>query len=111
MPVITQAIDSRDGVFIGGKCLRYKHNTLKTMTTSTTSFFNESIDQELDLDGLSSVTGGGAGLAILGGIAGGLALAGGIAAVGIGIASVGVDVLKGDDIGTAAGDMIDKATK
>ena len=105
--VLTQAIDSRDGVFIGGKCLRYKHNTLKTMTTSTTSFVNESIDQELDLDGLSSVTGGGAGLAILGG----LALAGGIAAVGIGIASVGVDVLKGDDIGTAGGDMIDKATK
>ena len=94
-------------MFIGGKHLRHTHNTLKTMTTSTTSFFNESIDQELDLDGLSSVTGGGAGLAVLGA----LGLAGGIAAVGIGIASVGVDLLKGDDIGTAAGDMIDKATK
>ena len=44
----------------------------------TTSFYNESIDQELDLDGLSSVTGGGAGLAVLGA----LALAGGVAAVG-----------------------------
>ena len=107
MPIITSTIDSRDGVFIGGKHLRYKHNTLKTMTTSTTSFFNESIDQELDLDGLSSVTGGGAGLAVLGA----LALAGGIAAAGIGVASVGVDLANGDDIGTAAGDMIDKVMK
>ena len=108
MPVITSAIDSRDGVFIGGKHLRYTHNTLKTMNTSTTSFINESIDQELDLDGLSSVTGGmmGAGAAVL--LT--LGIAGGVAAVGIGIASVGVDVLKGDDIGTAAGDLIDKAT-
>jgi hypothetical protein len=39
MPVITHAIDSRDGVFTGGKHL---HNTFKPMTTSTTSFFNES---------------------------------------------------------------------
>ncbi len=73
------------------------------MTTSTTSFFNESIDQELDLDGLSSVTGGGAGLAVLGA----LGLAGGIAAVGIGIASVGVDLLNGDDLGTGLNEVID----
>ncbi len=72
------------------------------MTTSTTSFFNESIDQELDLDGLSSVTGGGAGLAVLGA----LGLAGGIAAVGIGIASVGVDLLNGDDLGTGLNEVI-----
>ena len=87
-------------MFIGGKHLRYTHNILKTMTTS---FINESIDQELDLDGLSSVTGGGAGLAVLGA----LGLAGGIAAVGTGIASVGVDLLNGDDLGTGLNEVID----
>ena len=46
-------------MFIGGKHLRYKHNTLKTMTTSTTSFFNESIDQEIDLASLSQMQGAG----------------------------------------------------
>ena len=73
----------------------------------TTSFYNESIDQELDLDGLSSVTGGGAGLAVLGA----LALAGGVAAAGIGVASLAVDVANGDELGTHAGDLIDKAMK
>ena len=56
MQSINQAIDSGDGVFIGGKHLRYKNNTPKTMTTS---FSNESIDQELQIIDLSMVCGGG----------------------------------------------------
>ena len=79
------------------------------MTTSTTSFFNESIDQELDLDGLSSVTGGmGPGPAILLtlGIAGGVA-AGGVAAGGVVAATLLGDVLKGDELGTGLGEVID----
>ena len=74
------------------------------MTTSTTSFVNESIDQELDLDGLSSVTGGmgpgGAVLLTLG-------LAGGIAAGGVVAATLLGDVLNGDDLGTGLGEVID----
>ena len=77
----------------------------------TTSFYNESIDQELDLDGLSAVNGGfgGLGLAAATGIATALAIGGTVAAVGIGVASLAVDVANGDDLGTTAGDMIDKA--
>ena len=56
MQGITQAIDSGDGVFIGGKHLHYN---FKPMTTSTTSFFNESIDQEIDLASLSQMQGAG----------------------------------------------------
>ena len=55
MQGITQAIDSRDGVFIGGQHLRYTHNTLTTMTTS---FINESIDQELSIEELGQASGG-----------------------------------------------------
>ncbi len=44
MPVITQAIDSRDGVFIGGKHL---HHTFKPMTNN-----------ELTLDQLTAISGG-----------------------------------------------------
>ena len=74
----------------------------------TTFFFNESIDQELDLDGLSSVNGGmSPGLAV----AATLGLAGGIAVAGIGAASLIVDVANGDDLGTAAGEMIDKLSE
>ena len=47
MQVITSAIDSRDGVFIGGKHLRYIHKPLKTMTNN-----------ELTLIELSTVSGG-----------------------------------------------------
>ena len=42
-------------MFIGGKYLRYTHNTLKTMTTS---FINESIDQELSIEQLEQAAGG-----------------------------------------------------
>ena len=70
----------------------------------TTSFFNESIDQELDLDGLSSVSGGmGPGLAVLGA----LALAGGVGTVGVVGATVIKDILNGDDLGTGLGEVID----
>ena len=55
MQDITQAIDSRDGVFIGGRNLRYIQNTLKTMTTS---FINEITDQELQLVDLQDMNGG-----------------------------------------------------
>jgi hypothetical protein len=44
IPVITHAIDSRDGVFIGGKHL---HNTFKPMTNN-----------ELTLDQLQTISGG-----------------------------------------------------
>ena len=44
MPVITCALDSRDGVFIGGKHL---HNTFKPMTNN-----------ELTLDQLTAISGG-----------------------------------------------------
>ena len=44
MPVITQAIDSRDGVFIGGKHL---HHNFKPMTNN-----------ELTLDQLTAISGG-----------------------------------------------------
>ena len=44
MPIITSAVDSRDGVFIGGKHL---HNTIKPMTNN-----------ELTLDQLSEISGG-----------------------------------------------------
>ena len=44
MQGITQAIDSRDGVFIGGKHL---HNTIKPMTNN-----------ELTLDQLTAISGG-----------------------------------------------------
>ena len=55
MQGITQAIDSRDGVFIGGTNLRHTKNTLKTMSTS---FYNESIDQELSIKELGQAAGG-----------------------------------------------------
>ena len=63
MLVIPQVIDSRDVVFIGGQHLRYTHNTLTTMTTS---FINESIDQELSIEELGQANGGSAavGLAV-----------------------------------------------
>ena len=47
MQGITQAIDSRDGVFIGGKHLRHTHNTLKTMNNT-----------ELTLNQLTAISGG-----------------------------------------------------
>ena len=88
-------------MFIGGKHLRYTHNILKTMTTF---FINEAIDQELDLDGLSSVTGGmGPGPAIL--LA--LGIAGGVADGGVLAATLLGDVLKGDELGTGFGEVID----
>ena len=84
MQVNTSAINSRDGVFIGGKYLRYIHNTLKTMTTSTTSFLNESIDQELTIEELGQAQGGF--LQILLGIAAAKVIAGTVATGGILIA-------------------------
>ena len=48
-------LGAKDGVFIGGKHLRYTHNTLKTMTNS---FFSDQVDQELSLDDMKSVNGG-----------------------------------------------------
>ena len=53
MPVITSAIDSGDGVFIGGKHL---HNTFKPMTNS--AFISENVDQELSLTDLQTANGG-----------------------------------------------------
>ncbi len=64
MQVITSAIDSGDGVFIGGRNLRYMHNTLKTMTTS---FINEITDQELQLVDLQDMNGGFLGILLLSG--------------------------------------------
>ena len=91
MVVITQAIDSGDGVFIGGQHLRYTHNTLTTMTTS---FINESIDQELSIEELGQANGGlgpiGVILAVkLGGAA--------VAAVGAGIAYGVSKLVDGND--------------
>ena len=90
MVVITSAIDSRDGVFIGGKHPRYTHNTLKTMTTS---FFSDQIDQELSLDDMKSVNGGLIGLPF--------------AAAGILIATTVKDIAEGEELGTSLGEVID----
>ena len=62
MPVITSAIDSGEGVFIGGRNLRYIQNTLKTMTTS---FINEITDQELQCIDLQDMNGGFLGIWLL----------------------------------------------
>ena len=92
MQVISVAIDFGDGVFIGGEqTLRSTHNTLKTMTTS---FINESIDQELSIQELGQANGGlgplGVFLAVkLGGAA--------VAAVGAGIAYGVSKLAEGDD--------------
>ena len=69
----------------------------------TTSFFNEPIDQELDLDGLTSIHGG---IGPLVGVGLALGLAGGVSLLGIGAASLLKDALNGDELGTTAGDMI-----
>ncbi len=53
MSVITSTIDSRDGVFTGGKHL---HNTFKPMSNS--EFLSENIDQELSLADLQTANGG-----------------------------------------------------
>lgn len=61
---ITQAIDSRDGVFVGGITSAFtSHTTHETMTISLTQ---ESINQELSLDELRLANGGSAavGLAV-----------------------------------------------
>ena len=102
MVVITYAINSRDGVFIGGKkTLRSTQNTLKTMTTS---FYNETIDQELTIEELGQANGGlgpvGVFLAVkLGGAA--------IAAVGVGIAYGVSKLTEGDDKSDVKGDTKD----
>ena len=58
MQGITQAIDSRDGVFIGGITSAFtSHTTHETMTISLTQ---ESINQELGLDELRLANGGSA---------------------------------------------------
>ena len=49
-------------MFIGGRNLRYRHNTLKTMTTS---FTNEIADQELQLTDLQDMNGGFLGILLL----------------------------------------------
>ena len=79
-------------MFIGGEqTLPSTHNTLKTMTTS---FINESIDQELSIQELGQANGGlgplGVFLAVkLGGAA--------VAAVGTGIAYGVSKLAEGDD--------------
>ena len=78
----------------GEQTLRSTHNTLKTMTTS---FINESIDQELSIQELGQANGGLLPLGVLGTIAavklGGAA----VAAVGVGIAYGVSKLAEGDD--------------
>ena len=77
-------------MFIGGKHLRHTHNTLTTMTTS---FFSDQVDQELSLDDMKSVNGGLLGM--------------GFAAVGIVIATTMKDLLEGEELGTSLSEVID----
>ena len=51
-------------MFIGGRNLRYTHNTLKTMTTF---FINEITDQELELSDLQDMNGGFIGILLFSG--------------------------------------------
>ena len=78
MVVITSAVDSGDGVFIGGQHLRYTHNTLTTMTTS---FINESIDQELSIEELGQANGGSVAALLVGVYLGAVATVGVISAI------------------------------
>ena len=57
--VITWVIDSRDGVYIGGKHLRHNSHNSKTMTTNTiqAQFVADNVDEELSIDQLSDVNG------------------------------------------------------
>ena len=75
----------------GGTNLRYTNNTLKTMTTS---FFNESIDQELTIEELGQASGGI--LPILAGFVAAKVIAGTVAAGGVLIAKGIADATSND---------------
>ena len=62
MPIITSAIDSRDGVFIGGMTSTTHLTNYKPMTNS---FISESIDQELSLEEMETLNGGTFGAGVL----------------------------------------------
>ena len=53
MQVITSAIDSGDGVFIGGNHLHYNFKPM-----SNSAFTSENVDQELSLTDLQTANGG-----------------------------------------------------